>query len=122
MERLGDKFTRVENDRHLGESKWALANRCKSCLATIDRPVIIDVPFAEREMRSELENLCMEVVPVFIVEQPHIVRRRYEARGRMETPQNIITRCTTIADRAKEWGAYQGTSQEILKYLLDTAF
>lgn len=84
---------------------------------TATKPVITECPFAEREVRQQIEAFNIKVLPYFVVEPPHVVGRRYRARERKDCPKNVLTRAATIKDRAKEWGAPAGTSEEILAIL-----
>jgi gluconate kinase len=85
------------------------------------RPVITECPHGERVLRDQLEEAGIRVIPVFVVEDPDVVANRYEAREGKACPKNVITRATTILERAEEWaeeyGAFYGSSAEVLNYL-----
>lgn len=82
-----------------------------------DKPLLTECPFAERVLREELEGAGLEVIPVFVIEAPSVVSRRYRAREGKPIPQAALTRATSIRGRANEWKAFSGTSDEVLKFL-----
>lgn len=82
-----------------------------------DKPLITEVPFGERQLKEDLEGRGIKVVPIFIIEDPEIVARRYQNREGKPLPKNVYTRASTIIDRAKEWNAFFGTSSQVLEHL-----
>jgi hypothetical protein len=76
------------------------------------------VPFAERKLREDLEHAGIKVVPVFVIEPPEVVAKRYYTREGKPLHKAAITRATSIRDRAGEWSAFGGTSDEVLEHLL----
>lgn len=115
-ERVEHRFTYVPHDefttQELPVAVWKQAR-------TSDKPILVDCPFAERTLREELIALDLKVTPVFIVEHQDVIRRRYEDREKRTIPKGHITRALSIQARAEEWNAVWGTSQEILKHLMD---
>lgn len=83
------------------------------------KPVLIDCPFNERDLRHRLESKGLNVRPVFIVEQPRTIRERYFKREGRVPLQNILTRADTIKSKVHEWRAQHGNSDQILSYLLN---
>lgn len=81
------------------------------------KPVLLDVPFKERELRAELEALGAVVHPFFVVAPVEVVKERYAARGHGELPKASVTRATSIINRANEWAASYGSSAHILSLL-----
>ncbi len=110
----------VHNDDYIGGSRSKMVRDVWEA-ARKDRTVIVDCPFAERELRQDLESMGLRVKPVFIVEEPDVVKERYEAREGKQVSKATLTRADTIVDRADEWMAIMGTSAEILHYLRETA-
>ncbi len=51
------------------------------------------------------------------MEDPAVVQERYLKREGKPLYKAGITRATTIKDRATEWNATNGTSNEILEFL-----
>jgi len=82
-----------------------------------EKPVLTECPFAERVLRDALEARGIEVIPIFVVEKPSVCATRYLRREGKPIPQAARTRAATIGDRAKEWGAFSGTSDEVLAHL-----
>ena len=116
MSQLGDKYAIVHNDDYIGYGHEHRASVVSLC-ADGDRPVLVDCPFGERPFREALENCGLEVYPFFIVEEPHVVAERYEAREGEPVSKATLTRAETIIERAAEWNVPRGTSQEILEHL-----
>lgn len=121
-EQLTQQFTYVKHDDHI--RKGPLATSATNALvsaviaaATKGKPVLVDCPFAERELRSKLEAVGLTVVPYFIIEPTEIVKSRYERREGRPLPQPSVTRSVTIQERAHEWRAIWGSSEVILARL-----
>lgn len=112
--RLREKFDWIAHDEYL---KLNYARALVLASKKPGHPIIAEAPFAERALRDELHSHGCKVNPVFIIEPPHIVKSRYEAREGKPISQANMTRAVSIKDRAKEWSAPIGTSTEILKYL-----
>lgn len=81
------------------------------------RPLITEVPFAERPLKETLESNGLSVVPVFVIEDPHTIAERYYQRERKELPKSAFSRASSILERAKEWGAFYGSSDQVLEHL-----
>lgn len=113
-EQLKNEFHYVQHDLHKKTYPAVLVALAK--LETAPRPILADCPYGERALRDTLQSVGIEVVPVFIVEDPMVVKERYEKRGKPQ-PKEMFTRSSSIADRAKEWGAFSGTSEQVLEHL-----
>lgn len=81
------------------------------------KPILTECPFGERPLKEELESHGLKVIPIFVIEYPRIVADRYRKRTGRIIPQASLTRATTIVNRADEWQAERGTSQEVLEIL-----
>lgn len=115
-EQLTDKFIYISHDLYLKDLVPEIVKQ--SIRSDIgNKPFLIDCPFGERKLRESLEELNFEVIPLFIIEDPETVKRRYEARENKPFSKSNYTRCTTIAERAIEWNAVSDTSEGILVYL-----
>ncbi len=110
---LLDKFEYISHDLYLKDLVSEIGSRSLRSL----KPILIDCPFGERKLKESLEEVQLEVIPLFIVENPETVKLRYETREGKPFSKSNYTRCSTISDRAKEWNAIQGTSEFILSYL-----
>lgn len=110
---LLDKFEYIQHDKYTKALPEVLKFTCKNSA----KPIITDCPFGERKLKESIELLGMEVIPVFIVEDPDLVKSRYETRDKKPFPKSGYTRRSTIVERAKEWNAVYGTSEFILEYL-----
>jgi hypothetical protein len=113
-EQLRHKFNYVVHDDHIKDVVGAILRSA----ANSNVPTITECPFAERELRAKLVMHGFQVNPVFIVEEPEIVRSRYIGREGREPHRGALTRASSIGDRAREWNAPHGTSTEMLDYLL----
>src|ERR1017187_2552755 len=74
---LSEKFHYLEHDDFInGDFVKGIA-----CVAAVsEKPILATCPFAERQLRADLEKKKLTVIPVFIIEDGQTVRRRYEAR------------------------------------------
>lgn len=114
LSQVADKFICLENDSFIGKDYTReIAKKFQST----SKPVVADCPFGERFLRDKLESLGVSVEPIFIVEKPEVVKKRYEEREGKPIPQAHLTRAKSILTRANEWGAFFGTSEEVANYL-----
>lgn len=81
------------------------------------KPLLIETPFSVSQIKDPLEKLGFRVVPVFILEKPDTLRKRYKAREGKDIPAGHLSRQATYAQRAMDWQAFQGTSNHVLEYL-----
>lgn len=81
------------------------------------KPVLTECPFSERTLREQLEINGIEVIPIFVIEPPNLVAERYFKREGKPIPKNAYTRAETILNRAEEWNAFHGSSDQVLKHL-----
>lgn len=81
------------------------------------RPIITECPFAERQAKEELEAKGLKVIPVFVIEDPSVVAKRYQTREGKPLPKSAFSRASSILDRAREWRAFHGTSSQVLEHL-----
>lgn len=114
-QKLEDKFNYFENDDYIGRGDFG-AELIKESRNS-DKPILATCPFAERELRDRLLRNEVEVFPVFIVENPQVIKKRYEAREMRPIPTQHLTRAMNIQKRADEWQAPHGTSSEVLELL-----
>lgn len=108
---LTDKFNYVPHDEHYGNIYQAVDN-IKS-----GKDIITECPFGERIQKENFENKGYEVVPVFVIEKPDLVAWRYQARENKPIQKSAYTRASTIINRALEWNAFYGSSQQVLDHL-----
>lgn len=136
---LADKFYYIPHDRCWThpkakpaeglDPKWGPPG-CKSthfetlrdAARSAERAVLSEVPFAERKLREDLEALKINVIPVFVIEDPAVIAKRYRQREGKDLAKPALSRAISIIDRAREWRAFHGTSDEVLKYLQDLKF
>lgn len=106
-----------DDSRYLPGAKSNHAEVLIAAVKVAKRPVLTECPFGERVLREELEAAGIKVIPIFVIEKPGIVALRYQKREGKEIPKAALTRATSIIERAKEWRAYSGTSEEVLFHL-----
>jgi gluconate kinase len=100
--------------------KGAKSNHAEVLIAAsriAQKPVLTECPHGERPLREALEAHGIKVIPVFVVEPPQVVAMRYMKREGKPLPKAALTRASTIVNRAVEWGAFKGSSGEVLEYL-----
>lgn len=133
---LSDKFNYIPHDRCWShptakpdeglDPKWGPKD-CKSThVETIakeakdsDKPILTEVPFGERLIKEQLEAKGLKVRTVFVIEDPGVISERYQKREGKPLQKAAVTRATSIKERAKEWGSFFGTSDEVLNHLKD---
>jgi hypothetical protein len=81
------------------------------------RPVISEVPFGESELMRRLRGVGVDVLPVFVVEEPKVIMTRYYQREKRSPPMEVLTRAGRLQAKAERLGAFFGTSDEILAHL-----
>jgi hypothetical protein len=112
-----DQLHNIAHVDHDSHSRQKLIATAKSLAYASKKPIVIDCPFDERSLKAELEACGLEVIPIFIVEEPSVVEARYMKRERKAPSQNVLTRANTIMNKVREWGAFYGTSNEVLTHL-----
>src|SRR4030095_8380265 len=85
-------------------------------------PVLTEVPFGERALRDKLIAWNYNVVPVFVIEDPLVLMRRYSSRDWKPLPVGALTRAAGLPLRASEWNCFAGTSDEVLEHLIKESF
>ena len=114
-EQLSKSFSYVPHDEYQDTKHYAkeLIDAKKS-----DWPnkILGDCPFAERPLKEALESLGEKAEFYFIVETPEVLSERYKERGK-PIPKGHLTRLNSMPARAKEWGAFHGTSEQVLEKL-----
>lgn len=116
---LSESFEVVKHDDFIGipNSNDAYIDGILEKASQSNRPLLIEAPFSISQIKEPIEAAGYEVVPVFIQEDEDTVSRRYFEREGKEIPKGHLTRMQTYRRRAEEWEAFQGTSEEVLKFL-----
>lgn len=117
--RIKDKFHVIQNDDFINHpnQKQAYIDAIVKQSASATKPVLIEAPFSISQIKEPLELLGYEIECVFIIQNEDVLARRYEARDRRGLPKGHVSRQKTYLDRAKLWGSFFGTSDEVLKHL-----
>ena len=132
---VADKFNYIPHDRCWAhpsgrkpaeglDPKWGPKGSRSTHLETIeqaakesDKPVLTECPFAERELKEQLEHRGVKVTLVFVVEHPRIVASRYRLREKKQIPKAFFSRASSVERHAQKWGAFHGTSTQVLEHL-----
>ena len=118
-EKLKDRFCYVHHDGFIGHinqpEKYVEA--ILEAAEGADKPLLIEAPFSISQIKGPLEEAGITVECVYIQEKPGVIEGRYETREKKQIPKGHITRQGTYLKRAKESGAFIGTSDEVLEHL-----
>lgn len=119
---VSDKFTYVHHDGFIGHINHpeVYVKAIKDAAKTAKKPILAEAPFSISQIKDPLEEAGFDVKPVFILEDPDILKTRYETdptRDGKPLPKGHLTRMKTYEERAKLWGAFSGTSSEVLEFL-----
>ncbi len=118
-EQLQKEFVYVHHDGFIGHINqpevYVKAILDKAQDAT--KPLLTEAPFSIRSIKDPLVHAGYKVIPVFIIEKDEVVSARYLKREGKPIPKGHLTRVKTYEQRAKESGAFRGTSAEVLKHL-----
>lgn len=114
---LKDQYNVVEHDDYKYYKDDTYAKNLISRAIQGSKPVLANTPFGLSALMESLQHHKIEVKPVFIIEHPTVLSRRYQQRENKPIPKGHITRQQTYYDRALELNAFKGTSLEVLNYL-----
>jgi hypothetical protein len=112
---LTQQYEYVPHDTYKDSNAYIAAIVRQSKTAT--KPLLIETPFSVSQIKEPLEKHNYRVAPVFIIEDPQVIRDRYRARESKPIPEGHLTRQITYEQRAKDWHAYRGTSAAVLAFL-----
>ncbi len=119
---LEHKFTYVKHDAYDWKDNNQHFKATLDAAKESEKPVLTDIPFGERDFKERLENKGLTVIPVFVLEHATVVQKRYEAREKKKIPKHFLSRTLSIPERAKEWKAFVGTSEQVLAHMKDVEF
>jgi hypothetical protein len=108
-----EKFAYIPHDMYLNNHLEVIIETARHA----KNPIITECPFAERILVEGLHQKLVKVIPYFVIERPEVVKARYEKRENKPISKSALTRASTILQRAIEWNAPYGTSQQILTKL-----
>lgn len=110
---LVNTFNYVPHDLYYSNIYRVISNQARLS----PKPILTEVPFAERVQRDTLTKMGFEVIPVFCIDDPDVIAARYLAREGKPIQKAAYTRAGTIVNRAQEWKAFHGKPHEVLAYL-----
>jgi hypothetical protein len=114
-DQLQNQYKLVPHDLYPADKGYVEAIKAAAARAT--KPVLAEVPFSLARLKAPLEAAGLAVHPVFIQEDPDVIAERYRNREGKPIPGGHLTRQDTYRERAEASGAFQGTSDEVLRYL-----
>lgn len=113
---LMDKYTPIEHDEYRdNEDRYvpALLRAARNG----QKPIIANTPFGVSEIMAEIDQAGGECIPIFVVDNPEVIKARYLARDGKPIPAGHLTRNQTYMKRAHNLGAFMGTGEQVLKHL-----
>lgn len=121
-ERVGDAFTVVEHDKHIGakDHNAAYVESILKAWETSGKPLVAEAPFSVSEIKEPLEKAGAKVVPVILYEDRHTLAERYKndpKRDGKDIPRQHLSRMETMRRRQGEYNAFMGNSSQVLEYL-----
>lgn len=118
-DQLKDRFHYVPHDARLGHASKpsSYVKEIVAAAKAADKPLLAEAPFSISQIKGPLEKRGFAVTPVFISETGATVATRYYRREGRKIPRGHLTRMKTYLARADEWGAFKGTSAEVLEFL-----
>lgn len=120
-EQLQNEFTYVHHDLFIKMSGATYVNAIAKAAVDSDKPMLVEAPFSISQTKDPLELMGFKVIPVVIQEKPFVIEARYQSREGKPIPTGHITRQNTYRQRALAWGAFMGTSDEVLHHLRQAA-
>jgi hypothetical protein len=120
-DRMKGSFELVDHDAFIGRAKQPEAYVSAILAAAKDgrRDVLAEAPFSISQIKDPLESAGLTVVPVFVTASDGDLHSRWDQRGNVSesTRRGHMTRLRTYAERARDWNAFRGTSDEVLEFL-----
>jgi hypothetical protein len=124
-DQLKDDYQWVPHDDYVDSNGRQYVPALVSAARAGGLPVLGEAPYSLSQLMKPLQEYGLVVEPVFIIEDPDVIRERYRARAiglghpeeKWEIPVGHLTRQITYEDRAEQMGAFQGTADEVLNYL-----
>jgi hypothetical protein len=118
-EQLTDKFDYVHHDLFINMTGNAYLRAIIERSKTATRPLLVEAPFSISQTKDPLEERGFRVYPVFLFEEESVLRARWKTRGMNAdaTIRGHLTRQRTYRERARETGAFIGSSAQVLQYL-----
>lgn len=114
---LETKFAYLSHDDFINQSSVDYTNAAARLADYSNVPILIETPFSVSKIVEPLMKRGFVVIPVFIIETEEVTSKRYEDREGRPIIQGHLSRIATYINRAREMGAFKGTSQEVLDYL-----
>lgn len=113
-------YTYVHHDGYIGHinQPQAYVSAIMEAAEHATKPILAEAPFSISQIKDPLEMSGFTVIPVFIIEEPHIIIDRYRHReGDKAFPGQHLARLKTYKKRCADWGSFGGTSQAVLEHL-----
>lgn len=104
-------ITYLSHDKHFRDHLGAIK-------ALQSNHIITESHINISKLLLDLKSAGFGVKAYFIIETPEVVRSRYEAREGRSIPKQHLGRIDTMRSRAREYGAFTGTSYQVLNGLI----
>lgn len=115
---IKDHFTFVHHDAYIGMEGGTYVKEILKEAQTAKKPLLIEAPFSISQIADPLKAQGFNIHYAFIQEHPLTISTRYLDREKKKIPQGHLTRQETYLKRAKELGAFHGTSRQVMDHLL----
>lgn len=116
-EQLKKEFAYVPHDVFIGKPADSYVEFVKDFAKKSSRPMLMEAPFSISQLKEPLERAGMTVICVFIQEDHNVIAARYSKRDKKQIPKGHLVRQDTYAARARQWGSFSGTTNEVLEHL-----
>lgn len=106
----------IHHDDYLDYSPEKYAMLLVEALKTHDK-VVADCPLFISAIIATINDINISIKPIFIIEDAHTIKTRYEQREHRSIPKQHLSRIPTLVKRAQEYKAFMGTSEQVLNKL-----
>lgn len=119
MDQVTEQFKQVRHDEYIGLGTEAYVEAIQEAAQKAMKPVLIEAPFSISEVKDPLTEAGFKVIPLVIAESPGTLAYRYETDPSRSgpIPKGHLTRMGTYLQRAKQFGWFVGTTEQVLDHL-----
>ncbi len=109
---------REHYDHHFNTPRQAYSQKLVDRAKVLaPEPLIADAPLGISEIIECIRIQGIKVVPIFVIQAPEVTKSQYESRTGRPIPKQHLGRIPTMYKRAAEYGAFHGTSDQVLTHL-----
>jgi 2-phosphoglycerate kinase len=117
---LSSKFLYIPHDDYIGLGFGTLSylDALEDAVRVSTNIVVGETPFSVSRFVDHFYRVGLtDIEIVYVIEDEETLKYRYSSRTGKEIPEGHLTRQRTYLQRAKDAGAFYGTSTQCLKYL-----